>query len=67
MSEFFLELFSEEIPAEQQKNLRNINCYSNEGDIWDKSKLEIKDNNLFIQFGACLLFPTLLFLDRNKD
>ena len=28
---------------------------------------EIQQNNLFIQFGACLLFPTLLFFDRNKD
>ena len=23
--------------------------------------------NLFIQLVACILFPTLLFLDRNKD
>ena len=28
---------------------------------------EIQQNNLFIQFGACLLFPTLLFFDRDKD
>ena len=28
---------------------------------------ELNQNNLFIQFGACLLFPTLLFFDRNKD
>ena len=28
---------------------------------------ELSPNNLFIQFGACLLFPTLLFFDRNKD
>ena len=28
---------------------------------------ELQQNNLIIQFGACLLFPTLLFLDRNKD
>ena len=28
---------------------------------------EIQKNNLLIQFGACLLFPTLLFFDRNKD
>jgi len=28
---------------------------------------EFNQNNLFIQFGACLLFPTLLFFDRNKD
>ena len=28
---------------------------------------EIQQNNLLIQFGASLLFPTLLFFDRNKD
>ncbi len=27
---------------------------------------EIQQNNLFIQIGACALFPLLLFLDRNK-
>jgi len=28
---------------------------------------ELNQNNLFIQLGACILFPTLLLLDRNKD
>ena len=28
---------------------------------------ELQHNNLLIQIGACILFPTLLFLDRNKD
>ena len=28
---------------------------------------EMQQNNLFIQLGSCILFPTLLFLDRNKD
>tara|TARA_B100000242_G_scaffold173987_1_gene124638 strand:+ start:285 stop:521 length:237 start_codon:yes stop_codon:yes gene_type:complete len=28
---------------------------------------ELQLNNLLIQLGACLLFPTLLFFDRNKD
>ena len=28
---------------------------------------ELGQNNLLIQLGACLLFPTLLFFDRNKD
>ena len=28
---------------------------------------ELQNNNLLIQLGACVLFPTLLFLDRNKD
>ena len=27
----------------------------------------LQQNSLFIQFGACILFPTLLFLDRNQD
>ena len=28
---------------------------------------ELQQNNLFIQLGACILFPTLLVFDRNKD
>ena len=28
---------------------------------------EFQKNNLLIQFGACVIFPILLFLDRNKD
>ena len=28
---------------------------------------ELQQNNLHIQIGACLVFPTLLFIDRNKD
>ena len=28
---------------------------------------ELQHNNLLIQIGACILFPTLLFLDKNKD
>ena len=28
---------------------------------------ELMQNNLFIQIAACILFPTFLFLDRNKD
>ena len=28
---------------------------------------ELQQNNILIQLGACILFPTLLFLDRNKD
>ena len=28
---------------------------------------DLQVNNLFIQSVACILFPTLLFLDRNKD
>ena len=28
---------------------------------------ELQQNNLLIQLGACILFPTLLFFDRSKD
>ena len=28
---------------------------------------ELQVNNLLIQFGACILFPSLLFLGRTKD
>ena len=28
---------------------------------------ELQQNNLLIQLGACILFPTLLFVDRNND
>jgi hypothetical protein len=28
---------------------------------------DLQVNNLLIQLVACILFPTLLFLDRNKD
>ena len=28
---------------------------------------QLNQNNLLIQLGACILFPTLLFFDKNKD
>ena len=28
---------------------------------------EFQQNNLLIQICACIMFPTLLFFDRNKD
>ena len=28
---------------------------------------EIQLSNLLIQLGACIVFPSLLFFDRNKD
>ena len=28
---------------------------------------DLQVNNLFIQLVACILFPSLLFLDRNKN
>ena len=27
---------------------------------------ELQQNNLLIQLGACIIFPTLLFFDKNK-
>tara|TARA_B100001057_G_scaffold80899_1_gene76184 strand:- start:162 stop:383 length:222 start_codon:yes stop_codon:yes gene_type:complete len=33
-----------------QKNLNNINCYSNEGGVWGKSKIKFNDSKLFIEF-----------------
>ena len=41
---FKVEFFNE------QKNLDQINCYSNEGNKWEKSKIIIKDNSLSIEF-----------------
>ena len=34
----------------EQKNLENINCYSNEGNRWEKSDIIIKENKLLINF-----------------
>ena len=33
-----------------QKNINNINCYSNEGDKWNKSDISIINNELSIKF-----------------
>ncbi len=35
---------------ENQKNIKNISCYSNEGDKWDKSKINFNNNTLSIKF-----------------
>ncbi len=37
---------------EKQKNIKNINCYSNEGNVWAKSDTKINDNILTIEFRA---------------
>ena len=42
--EFEVEFF------EDQKNLNNINCYSNEGNKWEKSNTNFFDNKLTIKF-----------------
>jgi len=35
---------------DKQKNLEKINCFSNEGKGWDKSKLNLIKNKLHIEF-----------------
>ncbi len=35
---------------EQQKNIKNINCYSNDGGYWKKSNLKFENNTLIISF-----------------
>ena len=35
---------------DDQKNLENINCYSNEGDNWEKSDIKLKNNILSVKF-----------------
>jgi len=34
----------------EQKNIKNINCYSNDGGNWKKSNLKFNSNNLIINF-----------------
>ena len=34
----------------EQKNIQNINCFSNEGNIWEKSNIKINENILTIKF-----------------
>ena len=38
-----------------QKNIKNINCYSNEGDQWEKSNIKFNDNILNINFREAFL------------
>ena len=42
--EFIVEFFSD------QKNLNNLNCYSNEENRWERSKTRISSNKLSIEF-----------------
>ena len=39
-----------------QKNLDNISCYSNEGDRWEKSKIKLENKLLTIEFRGAF-FP----------
>ena len=38
-----------------QNNIKNINCYSNEGDKWEKSKITVSNNTLNIKFREAFL------------
>ena len=40
---------------DKQKNIKNINCYSNDGGIWKKSNLKFNKNNLIINFDKPFL------------
>ena len=33
-----------------RENLKNINCYSNEGGVWEKSKTKLSGSKLSIEF-----------------
>ena len=41
---------------DDQKNLNNIGCYSNEGDQWEKSKIKLENKLLTIEFRGAF-FP----------
>ena len=40
----------------EQKNLDRINCFSNEGNGWDKTNIKLVDNKLIINFREKFLF-----------
>ena len=40
---------------EDQNNIENINCYSNEGDQWEKSNIIFSNNTLSIKFREAFL------------
>jgi peptidoglycan/xylan/chitin deacetylase (PgdA/CDA1 family) len=47
-------LFSVEF-FDKQENIKNINCYSNEGNKWEKSKIQFRGNTLNIKFREAFL------------
>jgi peptidoglycan/xylan/chitin deacetylase (PgdA/CDA1 family) len=47
-------LFSVEF-FDNQTNIKNINCYSNEGDKWEKSNIQISNGKLSIKFREAFL------------
>tara|TARA_Y100001970_G_scaffold219940_1_gene270020 strand:+ start:1140 stop:2060 length:921 start_codon:yes stop_codon:yes gene_type:complete len=34
----------------EQKNIKNINCFSDEGENWKKSKIKFEENKMYIKF-----------------
>jgi len=40
---------------DNQKNIKNINCYSNEGDRWEKSNIQFSNGTLNIKFREAFL------------
>ena len=40
---------------DNQENIKNINCYSNEGNKWEKSKIKFDGNTLNIKFREAFL------------
>ena len=40
---------------ENQENIKNINCYSNEGNKWEKSEINFTNNTLNIKFREAFL------------
>ena len=40
---------------DEQKNIKNITCYSNEGNKWEKSNLKFTDNIMSIEFRSAFL------------
>ena len=47
---FYVEFFDD------QQNLNNINCFSDEGNRWEKSNVSFKKNTLYINFREKFLF-----------
>ena len=40
---------------DEQKNIKNINCFSNDGGSWKKTNIQFKNNNLIVNFNEPFL------------
>ena len=58
---------SDDLSDDFQKNIDNINCYSNEGDNWEKSKINISNNILSIKFYIYLYFLLYRIFNLNHN